>query len=83
MKKYLLIVTFLFTAYLNAQSLLPKAGEFLSEDISTAELIQSMMPKTPYSNEKLEVIDFDSSNTSFKGNFPFSYSYALGDESGR
>ena len=23
------------------------------------------------------VIDFDSSNTSFKGNFPFSYSYAL------
>ena len=54
MKKFLLIVTLLFTAYLNAQSLLPKAGEFLSEDISTAELIQSMMPKTPYSNEKLK-----------------------------
>ena len=77
MKKHLLAVTLLFTAYLNAQSVLPKAGEFLSEDISTAELIQSTMPKTPYSNEKLTVIDFDSSNTSFKGNFPFSYSYAL------
>jgi len=77
MKKYLLILTFLFAAYLNAQSLLPRAGEFLSNDISTQELIQSMMPKTPYSNEKLTVIDFDSSNTSFKGNFPFSYSYAL------
>jgi len=36
-----------------------------------------MMPQIPYSNEKLEVIDFDSSNASFKGNYPFSYSYAL------
>ena len=54
MKTYLLILTFLFTSFLNAQSLLPKAGEFLSEDISTAELIQSMMPKTPYSDEKLD-----------------------------
>ncbi len=26
---------------------------------------------------ELTVIDFDSLNTSFKGNFPFSYSYAL------
>jgi len=77
MKNFLLIIAFLITSYLNAQSLLPKAGEFLSEDISTSELIQSMMPKTPYSNEKLTVIDFDSSNTSFIGNLPFSYSYAL------
>ena len=75
--KLFLILILFFTAYLNAQSLLPRAGEFLSDDISTQELIQSMMPKTPYSNEKLTVIDFDSSNTSFKGNYPFSYSYAL------
>jgi hypothetical protein len=36
-----------------------------------------MIPKTSYSDEKLTVIDFDSSNASFKGNYPFSYSYAL------
>ncbi len=77
MKKYLLILTFLFTAPLNAQSLLPKAGEFLSDEISKQDLIKSTMPKAPYSDEKLTVIDFDSSNVSFKGNFPFSYCYAL------
>ncbi len=53
MKKYLLIITLLFAEYLNAQPLMPKAGEFLSEEISTQELIQSMMPKTPYSNERV------------------------------
>jgi hypothetical protein len=77
MKKFLLILSFFIAAYLNAQSLLPKAGEFLSDDRSTAELIQSMVPKTPYASEQLTVIDFDSSNVSFKGNYPFSYSYAL------
>lgn len=77
MKKFFLAVTLLFTAYLNAQSLLPRAGEFLSEEISRQELLQSTIPKVPYSNEKLSVIDFDSSNASFKGNYPFSYSYAL------
>ncbi|MBE0570665.1 MAG: T9SS type A sorting domain-containing protein [Ignavibacteriaceae bacterium] len=77
MKKILLAVTLLFTAYLNAQSLLPKAGEYLSDETDIIELIKSTMPKTPYNNEKLSVIDFDSSNASFKGNYPFSYSYAL------
>jgi hypothetical protein len=77
MKNYLLVLAFLFTAYINAQTLLPKAGEFLSDNISKQELIQSLMPKIPYLNEKLSVIDFDSSNASFKGNYPFSYSYAL------
>jgi hypothetical protein len=77
MKKFLLILTFLFAAYLNAQSLLPKAGEYLSDETDIIELIKNTMPKTPYNNEKLSVIDFDSSNTSFKGNYPFSYSYAL------
>ena len=77
MKKFLLTVFFLCASYLNAQSVLPKAGEFLSDKISTQELIQSSMPKIPLSNEKLTVIDFDSSNASFKGNFPFAESYAL------
>jgi hypothetical protein len=77
MKKFLLFVTLLFTVYLNAQSLLPRAGEYLSDGTDIIELIKNTMPKIPYNNEKLTVIDFDSSNTSFKGNFPFSYSYAL------
>jgi len=77
MNKYLLILILLFAVYLNAQSLLPKAGEYLSDDTSILELMKNTMPKVPYNNEKLTVIDFDSSNTSFKGNFPFSYSYAL------
>ena len=42
MKNILLVVALLFTAYLNAQSLLPKAGEYLSDEISTQELIQSI-----------------------------------------
>ena len=77
MNKYLLILILLFAAYLNAQSLLPKAGETLSNEISKQNLVKRIMPQVPYSNEKLEVIDFDSSNASFKGNYPFSYSYAL------
>lgn len=77
MKNYLLVIAFLFASYLNAQSLLPKAGEFLSDETDIIELIKNTMPKAPYNDEKLSVIDFDSSNTSFKGNFPFSYSYAL------
>jgi hypothetical protein len=77
MKKYLLIVTFLFAAYLNAQSLMPRAGEYLSDETDILEIIKNTMPKIPYNDEKLTVIDFDSSNVSFKGNFPFSYSYAL------
>ena len=77
MNKYLLILILLFAAYLNAQSLLQKAGEFLSDETDIIELIKNTMPKIPYNNEKLTVVDFDSSNASFKGNFPFSYSYAL------
>ena len=65
MKKFLLVQLFLVASYLNAQSILPKAGEFLSDKISVQELIKSSMPKTPHSNEKLTVIDFDSSNASF------------------
>jgi len=77
MKNILLVLLFLFTSYLNAQSILPKAGDFLSDKISTQELIQSSMPKIPISNKKLTAIDFDSLNASFKGNFPFTESYAL------
>jgi hypothetical protein len=75
--KLFLILTFFIAAYLNAQSLLPRAGEFLSDETNILELIKTTMSKTPYNNENLTVIDFDSSNVSFKGNFPFSYSYAL------
>jgi hypothetical protein len=75
--KLFLILTFFIAAYLNAQSLLPKAGEYLTDETDILELIKITMPKAPYNNEKLTVIDFDSSNVSFKGNFPFSYSYAL------
>jgi hypothetical protein len=75
--KLFLILTFFIAAYLNAQSLLPKAGEYLSDETNIIELIKNTIPNAPYNNEKLTVIDFDSSNVSFKGNFPFSYSYAL------
>ena len=77
MKNFLLVIIFVFASCLNAQSLMPKAGEYLSDDTSILELMKNTMPKVPYNNEKLTVIDFDSSNVSFKGNFPFSYSYAL------
>ena len=77
MKNFLLVIIFVFASCLNAQSLMPKAGEYLSDDTSILELMKNTMPKVPFNNEKLTVIDFDSSNVSFKGNYPFSYSYAL------
>ena len=42
MKNYLLVIAFLFASYLNAQSLLPKAGEFLSDETDIIELIKSI-----------------------------------------
>lgn len=78
MKNYLLLFAFLITTCLNAQSLLPRAGEIPDKDIDKTELIKMMRTGIPTADEPLTVIDFDSSNVSFKGNFPFSVSYALG-----
>jgi hypothetical protein len=77
MKNYLLLFAFLITTCLNAQSLLPRAGEIPNKDINKTELIKMMKTGIPTAEEPLTVIDFDSSNVSFKGNFPFSVSYAF------
>ena len=78
MKIYLLLFAFLTTTCLNAQTLLPLAGEVPDKDINKTELIKMMRTGIPTADEPLTVIDFDSSNASFKGNYPFSVSYALG-----
>ncbi|MCW8812187.1 MAG: hypothetical protein OQK65_01535, partial [Chlorobium sp.] len=78
MKNYLLLFTFLTATCLNAQSRLPRAGEILDKDINKTELIKMMRTGIPTADEPLTVINFDSSNASFKGNYPFSTSYALG-----
>ena len=78
MKNYLLLFAFLTVACLNAQSLLPRAGEIPNKEITKTDLIKMMRTGYPVSDQPLTVIDFDSSNVSFKGNFPFSVSYDLG-----
>ncbi|MCW8817075.1 MAG: hypothetical protein OQK52_04265, partial [Ignavibacteriaceae bacterium] len=78
MKNYLLLFTFLTATCLNAQSRLPRAGEILDKDINKTEFIKMMRTGIPTADEPLTVINFDSSNASFKGNYPFSTSYALG-----
>ena len=78
MKNYLLLFAFLTVACLNAQSLLPRAGEIPNKEITKTDLIKMMRTDYPVSEQPLTVIDFDSFNVSFKGNFPFSVSYALG-----
>jgi hypothetical protein len=77
MKIYLFLFSLLTSVYLNAQNLLPRAGEIPVNDLSKTELIQMMRAGLPASDEPLTVIDFDSSNVGFKGNFPFAVSYAL------
>lgn len=77
MKNYLLVLFLLVSTYLNAQNLLPRAGETLTNNISKTELIKMIRTGIPLADEPLTVIDFDSLNASFKGNFPFSISYAL------
>jgi hypothetical protein len=77
MKYFTVLFSLLMTAYLYAQSNLPRAGEIQTNDISKTELIKMMRSGIPLADEQLEIIDFDSSNTSFKGNYPFSVSYAL------
>ena len=78
MKNYLLLFAFLTATCLNAQSLLPRAGEIPTKEITKTDLIKKTRTGSPVSEQPLTVIDFDSFNVSFKGNFPFSVSYALG-----
>jgi hypothetical protein len=77
MKIFSVLISLLLTTYLYAQSNLPQAGEILTNDISKTELIKMMRSGIPLADEPFELINFDSSNASFKGNYPFSVSYAL------
>ncbi len=78
MKKYLMLLPLILAISLNAQYNLPRAGESFEKVMDQAGLIKMMRPGIPIADEPLTVIDFDSSNASFKGNFPFANSYALG-----
>ncbi len=77
MKTSLLFISCLITICLQAQIQLPRAGKFPVNPISKTELIKAIRTGTPISSEPRDIIDFDSSNVSFKGNYPFSVSYAL------
>ena len=67
----------LFCIHINGQALLPNAGNVLQQNISKIEQMQLQKNGVPVLDKPLTVIDFDSLNTSFKGNYPFSWSYAL------
>jgi hypothetical protein len=77
MKVFILVISFLFTICSEAQINLPHAGQIPSGTISREAIIQSMRSGTSPSLKSLDVIDFDSSNVSFRGNYPFSISYSL------
>jgi hypothetical protein len=78
MKTYLLVITFLFTICSEAQNYIPHAGEVSKVKISKDADIQSIRSNALKPMKTLDVINFDSSNVSFKGNYPFSLSYSLG-----
>jgi len=67
----------LFCIHINGQALLPNAGNVLQQNISKIEQMQLQKNGVPVLDKPLTVIDFDSLNTSFKGNYPFSWSYSL------
>src|SRR5512146_522103 len=77
MKIYLLALSLLITLSSRAQINLPRAGEIPANSIDKSGLIQAMRSGNYSLQKSLDVIDFDSSNVSFKGNFPFSVSYSL------
>ncbi|HSD62192.1 MAG TPA: T9SS type A sorting domain-containing protein [Ignavibacteriaceae bacterium] len=78
MKSYLLLFSLLLVLNLNAQSNLPRAGEFQTNALNKTDLIKAMRPGNFLSKETLDVINFDSSNVSFKGNYPFGSAFGLG-----
>ncbi len=77
MKLYLLALSLLITVSSQAQIYPPHAGEFHGNKIDKSGFIQAMRSGNSSSLNPLEVINFDSSNVSFKSNFPFSVSYSL------
>lgn len=77
MKYFILLFSLFLTTHLIAQSNLPRAGEILANETSKSELIKLLRDRIPLSDKPLDVIDFDSSNASFKGNFPFANSNAI------
>ncbi len=70
---FLLLSSMLLAGYLNAQTTLPRAGEFSAKDQNYSLL----RPGVPPANQLTEIINFDSLNVSFRGNYPFAESYAL------
>lgn len=78
MKLYLLFFSLLLVVNLNAQSNLPRAGEIQVNKISTMDPIKNMRSDNFLSKETLDVLNFDSSNVSWKGNYPFGSAFGLG-----
>ncbi|HEY6906677.1 MAG TPA: hypothetical protein VI230_04375, partial [Ignavibacteriaceae bacterium] len=76
MKRSLLAAFLLLTYSAYAQFYPPRAGEVSSVKVNKAEFINSMRSGNTIP-DALEALNFDSSNVSFKGNYPFSVSYSL------
>ena len=72
MKSFLLLFSLLLVLNLNAQSKLPRAGEFQVNPINKSDLLKANNP-----GRILDILNFDSSNVSWKGNYPFSVSWGL------